>query len=99
MACRARLAVLITAGLYAILRRPIFLGVHLGQVGLFFVGPNIFTLVCLVVGVGVIQPQARVEEARMARAFGPAFACDKRHVGGFAPGRWAAKRGDIAIAD
>jgi protein-S-isoprenylcysteine O-methyltransferase Ste14 len=67
------------------LRHPIFLGVHIGQVGLALAWPSVFTAVCLVVGFAVIQIQARVEEARMAKAFGPAYAAYKRRTPAFVP--------------
>jgi protein-S-isoprenylcysteine O-methyltransferase Ste14 len=81
-------AAFITNGVYARLRHPIFLGVHLGQMGLALAWPSIFTAVCLIVGFVVIQIQARVEEKRMLRAFGRPYAAYRRATPGFVPRLW-----------
>ena len=91
-------AALLTHGPYAVLRHPIFLGVHLAQLGFFLAWPTIFTAVCLAVGVGAIQLQARVEEARMARAFGAAYLRYRAGVPGFIPWKLKPAR-DAAVVD
>lgn len=78
-------AALVTTGPYARLRHPIFVGVHAGQIGLFLAWPSVFTLVCMVVGVTVIQIQARVEEARLKAAFGQRYSDYAARTPGWAP--------------
>lgn len=90
---------LITTGPYAVVRHPIFAGVHLGQVGFFLAWPTLFTLICLVVGVVVIQLQARIEETHLARRFGAAFDRYKRDTPGFIPGLKRNARRNAIIAD
>lgn len=65
---------LLQRGPFARSRNPIFLGVQLAQIGLFLAFPSLFTLVCLVVGVTVLQRQARIEEAALTERFGPSYA-------------------------
>jgi protein-S-isoprenylcysteine O-methyltransferase Ste14 len=72
-------------GPYASLRHPIFLGVHLGQIGLFLAWPSAFTATSLVVGFVAVQVQARVEERRMAAAFGDDYLRYRRATPGFIP--------------
>lgn len=64
---------LITTGPFALTRNPMFIGVLLGQIGLFLALPSVFTLVCLVIGATVVMRQADYEEKALARAFGPAY--------------------------
>ena len=67
-------APLLTGGPFGVSRNPIFLGVQIGQVGLFLAWPNVFTALCLAVGVLVMQLQARIEEDRLGARYGEAFA-------------------------
>jgi protein-S-isoprenylcysteine O-methyltransferase Ste14 len=53
---------LVQDGVFNLSRNPIFLGMMVTLVGLFFVIPNALTLVALVVGVVLIQIQVRLEE-------------------------------------
>lgn len=64
---------LITAGPFGHLRHPLFTAIGIGQVGFFLALPSLFSLVCLVAGVGALAVQARFEEKRMATAFGQAW--------------------------
>jgi protein-S-isoprenylcysteine O-methyltransferase Ste14 len=65
--------VLITDGPYRLSRNPIFLSVHLGQIGFFLAWANFFTLLCLIVGFFVIQLQAWVEARKLSAKFGTAY--------------------------
>jgi protein-S-isoprenylcysteine O-methyltransferase Ste14 len=82
---------LVMSGPYARLRHPIFLGVHLGQLGLFLAWPNLFTAACLVIGVIVIQIQARIEDRRLLQSFGAAYESYRRRTPGFVPWRSGAR--------
>lgn len=59
-----------TEGAFAWCRHPMFTLVMLAQLGLFLAIPSLFTLVCLVVGIGTILKQAALEEAGLARRHG-----------------------------
>ncbi|WP_229805452.1 methyltransferase family protein [Saccharospirillum salsuginis] len=64
---------LITDGPYGRSRNPIFLAILIGQFGFFLALPSLFSLVCLVVGAGVILRQARAEESALNRLHGSAY--------------------------
>jgi len=53
---------LITTGLFGISRNPIFLGMIVSLVGLFFLTPNTWTLLFMILGYVLIQIQIRLEE-------------------------------------
>lgn len=53
---------LVTGGLFAVSRNPIFLGMITSLLGLFLITPNTYTLLFLVVGYILIQVQIRLEE-------------------------------------
>ncbi len=61
---------LLTQGPYGLTRNPLFIGIILGQLGLFLTFPSVFTLLCLLVGAVVIVLQARREEVALSRAYG-----------------------------
>ncbi|MAN51031.1 MULTISPECIES: methyltransferase family protein [unclassified Marinimicrobium] len=61
---------LLTQGPYGLTRNPLFIGIILGQLGLFLTFPSVFTLLCLLVGAVVIVLQARREEVALGRAYG-----------------------------
>ncbi|UZJ43213.1 isoprenylcysteine carboxylmethyltransferase family protein [Marinimicrobium sp. C6131] len=61
---------LLTEGPYGRSRNPLFIGIMLGQLGLFLALPSVFTLLCLLVGAAVILLQARREEAALSRTYG-----------------------------
>jgi protein-S-isoprenylcysteine O-methyltransferase Ste14 len=82
---------LVMSGPYARLRHPIFLGVHLGQIGLFLAWPNVFTALCLTIGVIVIQVQAWIEDRRLSASFGAAYDSYRRRTPGFVPWRFGGR--------
>jgi len=53
---------LVTSGLFAISRNPIFFGMILSLVGLFLTTPNALTILFLILGYVLIQIQIRLEE-------------------------------------
>lgn len=61
---------LITKGMFGISRNPIFLGVIIVFLGLFFIIPNLITAIILVAGVIVIQVQVRLEEEFLLNQLG-----------------------------
>lgn len=64
---------LLKEGPYGRSRNPLFIGIILGQLGLFMTLPSIFTLVCLLVGASVIVLQAFREEAALGRTYGAEY--------------------------
>jgi protein-S-isoprenylcysteine O-methyltransferase Ste14 len=64
---------LITSGPFSRLRHPMFLGVVISQLGLFFSMPSVFSLICLVAGMVAVIAQARFEEKELARRFGEPY--------------------------
>ncbi len=64
---------LITSGPFSRLRHPMFLGVVISQLGLFFSMPSVFSLICLVAGIVAVIAQARFEEKELARRFGEPY--------------------------
>lgn len=71
---------LITTGPFALSRNPMFTLVQLGQLGLFLSLPSVFTLICLIVGVGAIQVQVRLEEEHLAKRHGQAYRAYRARV-------------------
>ena len=71
---------LITRGPFAISRNPLFVLIQICQVGLFLSLPSVFTLLCLAVGVFVIQGQVRLEEKHLRRRYGDAYVAYCRSV-------------------
>ena len=64
---------LVTAGIFAISRNPIFLGMLGSLLGIFLVIPNAVTGTILVTGVLVVQIQVRLEEAFLHKMHGTAY--------------------------
>lgn len=64
---------LVTRGLFGISRNPIFLGVILVFIGLFFIVPNLLTAIILASGYIVIQIQVRLEEQFLSGELGTAY--------------------------
>lgn len=79
---------LITEGPFAWSRNPIALLVQTAQLGLFLSLPSVFTLVCLVVGVWVMQSQVRLEEADLERRLGDAYRAYKARTPRWLGRRW-----------
>jgi protein-S-isoprenylcysteine O-methyltransferase Ste14 len=71
---------LVHGGLYNISRNPIYVGIILTLLGLFFVIPNALTLLVLVLGVVLVSIQARLEEEYLLKAHGEAYADYRRRV-------------------
>ena len=69
---------LVRAGLFAISRNPIFLGMRASLLGLFLVLPNAVTLAVLLVAETLIQVQVRLEEEHLGRVYGAAFEAYRR---------------------
>jgi protein-S-isoprenylcysteine O-methyltransferase Ste14 len=70
VADEADTAPLLTSGLYARCRHPMTATIMVAQLGLFLAIPSLFTLVCLVVGMGTLLRQIDLEEADLARRHG-----------------------------
>ena len=67
-------AQMLTDGVYAYSRNPMFIGVALAQLGFFFALPSAFSLLCLVIGLSALYRQTLAEEAHLAQAFPDNFA-------------------------
>jgi protein-S-isoprenylcysteine O-methyltransferase Ste14 len=65
---------LMTTGVYAVSRNPMFLLIQAAQLGFFLSLPSLFALVCLAVGVTAIHAQARLEERYLETHHGGAYA-------------------------
>ena|SRR6218665_2032515 len=64
---------LVTSGLFSISRNPVFLGMILSLVGLFFLTPNAVSLLFLILGYVLIQVQIRLEEEFLYRQHGEKY--------------------------
>lgn len=71
---------LMQGGLFKISRNPIFLGMRLMLVGLFFILPNAVMLVILVVGELLLQIQVRLEEEYLTRVHGDLYLAYQNQV-------------------
>lgn len=71
---------LVTSGLFAISRNPIFFGMILGLVGLFLTTPNALTALFLILGDVLIQIQIRLEEDFLTKEHGQAYIDYKQKV-------------------
>ena len=71
---------LVTRGLFSFSRNPIFLGVLMGNLGVFFVIPNAFTLVILSLSIVSVNTQIRLEETFLMEEFGEAYLSYKQKV-------------------
>jgi len=78
---------LMTSGLFAVVRNPIFSGVLLATAGLLLMVPSpisVAAVVCVFLG---LEMQVRwIEEPYLARTHGPAYGSYARAVGRFVPG-------------
>lgn len=71
---------LVTSGLFSVSRNPIFFGMILSLVGLFFTTPNALTLIFLILGYVLIQIQIRLEEEFLTKEHGQAYIGYKQKV-------------------
>lgn len=71
---------LVTNGFFAISRNPIFLGIMIANLGLFFVLPNAFTLLIIELSTVSINTQIRLEEEFLEQEFGEQYVEYKKKV-------------------
>lgn len=71
---------LVTHGLFAHSRNPIFLSMRLNLLGLMCLSPNFFTLLLLVCGELLIQIQVRLEETHLPVVYGQAYEAYRAQV-------------------
>jgi protein-S-isoprenylcysteine O-methyltransferase Ste14 len=71
---------LVTSGLFAISRNPIFFGMIVTLLGLFLTTPNALTFLFLILGYILIQIQIRLEEEFLAKAHGQKYLEYKQKV-------------------
>ena len=71
---------LVTSGLFAISRNPIFFGMILSLVGLFLTTPNALTALFLILGYVLIQIQIRLEEEFLIKEHGQTYIDYKQKV-------------------
>lgn len=71
---------LVTTGIFAISRNPIYIGFALVLIGEFLVFPNWIPLACLVAGVVLFHRQVLREESFMRDHYGPQYAHYCRRV-------------------
>ena len=71
---------LITTGLFSLSRNPIFFGMIISLVGLFFTTPNALTGILLILGYVLIQIQIRLEEEFLTNQHGQNYLTYKQKV-------------------
>lgn len=71
---------LVQTGLFKISRNPIFLGMRIMLLGLFFIIPNTGTLAILITGELLIQIQVRLEEEFLTRTHGESYLAYQKQV-------------------
>lgn len=71
---------LVRSGVFKISRNPIFVGMMVTLLGLFFIIPNLVTLITLLVGVLLIGIQVRLEEEYLTRTHGEKYLEYRRNV-------------------
>jgi len=64
---------LITKGFFSVSRNPIFLGIIIANLGLFFVLPNAFTLLIFSLSTISVNTQIRLEEEFLMKQFGDEY--------------------------
>jgi len=77
---------LVTGGLFALCRNPIFLGMFLSIAGVVGITPAPWTVTGFAVAVILISLQVRLEERNLVRIHGQAYASYAARVGRFVPG-------------
>ncbi len=76
---------LVTGGLFAFSRNPIFFGMFLTLAGVVLVSPAPWTLIGSAVAVILVSLQVRLEERNLARLHGHAYTTYAAQVGRFVP--------------
>lgn len=77
---------LVTAGLFAVVRNPIFSGMLLVLAGVLLMAPNLLSAVALAATLAGVEIQVRrVEEPYLLRTHGEGYRAYARRVGRFAP--------------
>jgi protein-S-isoprenylcysteine O-methyltransferase Ste14 len=76
---------LVTTGLYAFSRNPIYLAVFVTVAGYITLLPTWLSLAVLAASVAGIRRQVLAEEGYLRRAYGDEFTAYERHVGRFLP--------------
>ena len=71
---------LVRSGVFKISRNPIFVGMIVTLLGLFFIIPNVVTLMTLLVGVILIGIQVRLEEEYLSTVHGERYLHYRRRV-------------------
>jgi len=71
---------LVTGGLFAYSRNPVFLGIMMANLGLFLVIPNAFTLLIIALSTISINTQIRLEEVFLQKSFGQAYTAYRAKV-------------------
>ncbi|SOE23508.1 Protein-S-isoprenylcysteine O-methyltransferase Ste14 [Spirosomataceae bacterium TFI 002] len=64
---------LVTSGLFAFSRNPIFLGIMIANIGLFLILPNAFTLLIISLSTISVNTQIRLEEEFLVNEFGSSY--------------------------
>ncbi|WP_312764933.1 isoprenylcysteine carboxylmethyltransferase family protein [Epilithonimonas sp.] len=64
---------LVTSGLFSVSRNPVFFGMIMSLIGLFFVTPNAVSLLFLILSYVLIQVQIRLEEEHLYRQHGEKY--------------------------
>lgn len=64
---------LITSGLFSVSRNPVFFGMIISLLGVFFVTPNSFSLLFLIISYVLIQIQIRLEEEYLYKQHGEEY--------------------------
>ncbi|MGW5051364.1 methyltransferase family protein [Actinokineospora sp. NPDC004072] len=83
----AETTTLITRGLFATIRNPIFSAMALAYLGLALMAPNLLAFVGLIALIVAVQLQVRlVEEPHLHRTHGPTYEHYTAHAGRFIPG-------------
>lgn len=71
---------LVTSGLFAYSRNPIFLAMRVNLFALFLLRPNALTLTLLALGDTLMQVQVRLEEAHLENLHGEQYAAYRHRV-------------------
>jgi protein-S-isoprenylcysteine O-methyltransferase Ste14 len=76
---------LVTTGLFAFVRNPIYAGLLLGLLGLVLAAPSAFTIAIAALSIVLVMVQSRLEEEHLESQHGPAFRAYASRVGRFVP--------------